>query len=123
MSLLGMPLTVINLGGEMMYILEQRLIAQNIPQVYVVCMKMSFVHLCQCVTTHGREHAQDKAVKVITDIVRTMFNPKFVDELFKPQELYSSTSTRQIFDRIAHSSIMRLSESSMDKARTCFLEW
>ncbi len=74
-------------------------------------------------TTHSREHAQEKAVKVITDIVRTMFNPKFVDELFKPQELYSSTSTRQIFDRIAHSSIMRLSESSMDKARTCFLEW
>lgn len=31
MSLLGMPLTVINLGGEMMYILEQRLIAQKIP--------------------------------------------------------------------------------------------
>jgi hypothetical protein len=118
-----MPLTVINLGGEMMYILEQRLIAQNIPQVYVVSMMLSFVHLCQCVTTHSREHAQDKAVKVITDIVRTMFNPKFVDELFKPQELYSSTSTRQIFDRIAHSSIMRLSESSMDKARTCFLEW
>ena len=31
MSLLGMPLAVINLGGEMMYILEQRLIAQKIP--------------------------------------------------------------------------------------------
>jgi hypothetical protein len=31
MALFGMPLTVINLGGEMMYILEQRLIAQKIP--------------------------------------------------------------------------------------------
>ena len=89
MSLFAMPVTVINLGGEMMYILEQRLIAQKIPP--------------------------EKACKVITDIVRTMFNAKFVKELFKPQDLYSSASTRQIFDRIAHSSIMRLSESSMDK--------
>ena len=40
-----MPLTVINLGGEMMYILEQRLIAQNIPQVYFVYMMLSFVCL------------------------------------------------------------------------------
>eukprot|EP00287_Rhodomonas_sp_CCMP768_P011480 CAMPEP_0196731550 /NCGR_PEP_ID=MMETSP1091-20130531/11231_1 /TAXON_ID=302021 /ORGANISM="Rhodomonas sp., Strain CCMP768" /LENGTH=379 /DNA_ID=CAMNT_0042074691 /DNA_START=11 /DNA_END=1150 /DNA_ORIENTATION=- len=89
MSLLGMPLMVINLGGEMMYILEQRLVAQKIPP--------------------------DKARKVIADIVRTMYNPKFIQELYKPQELYSSASTRQIFERIAHSSIMRLSESSMDK--------
>eukprot|EP00288_Rhodomonas_lens_P017833 CAMPEP_0177711876 /NCGR_PEP_ID=MMETSP0484_2-20121128/12096_1 /TAXON_ID=354590 /ORGANISM="Rhodomonas lens, Strain RHODO" /LENGTH=381 /DNA_ID=CAMNT_0019223641 /DNA_START=20 /DNA_END=1165 /DNA_ORIENTATION=- len=89
MSLLGMPLMVINLGGEMMYILEQRLVAQKIPP--------------------------EKARKVIADIVRTMYNPKFIQELFKPQELYSSASTRQIFERIAHSSIMRLSESSMDK--------
>lgn len=30
MSLLGMPLLIINMGGEMMYILEQRLLAQAI---------------------------------------------------------------------------------------------
>jgi hypothetical protein len=52
---------------------------------------------------------------VIQDIVRTMYNSRFVSELFKAQEMYSAQSTRQIFDRIAHSSIMRLSESSMDK--------
>jgi len=39
----------------------------------------------------------------------------FIEELFKPQEIYSLQSTRQIFDRLAHSSIMRLNESSMDK--------
>lgn len=27
-----MPMMVINLGGEMMYILQQRLVAQNIPR-------------------------------------------------------------------------------------------
>ena len=44
-----------------------------------------------------------------------MFTPDFISELFKPQELYSSASARQIFDKLAHSSIMRLSTSSMNK--------
>ena len=48
MSLLGMPLTVINLGGEMMYILEQRLIAQNIPQVYAVLVLCVFCLFAPC---------------------------------------------------------------------------
>lgn len=38
-----------------------------------------------------------------------------VQELFKPQEMYSSSSTKQIFEKLAHSSIMRLNKSSMDK--------
>lgn len=91
MSLLGMPWVVINLGCEMIYILEQRLKAQNI--------------------------APDKAVKVIQDIVTTMFDPSFTKEkLFVPQEMYSLHSTRKIFDRLAHSSIMRLSESRCEAA-------
>lgn len=86
MSLLGMPWVVINLGCEMVYILEQRLKAQSI--------------------------SEDKAVKVLQDIVKTMFETSFMkDKLFVPQEMYSLHSTRQIFDRLAHSSIMRLSES------------
>jgi hypothetical protein len=44
-----------------------------------------------------------------------MFTRDFIAELFKPQELYSSASARQIFDKLAHSSIMRLSTSSMNK--------
>eukprot|EP00962_Isochrysis_galbana_P016792 scaffold4824_cov145-Isochrysis_galbana.AAC.2 len=54
---------------------------------------------------------------VLQDVVRTMFNPKFILELFRSQELYSVEATRQIFDRLAHSSIMRLNDSSMDKVR------
>lgn len=46
-----------------------------------------------------------------------MFNPKFILELFRSQELYSVEATRQIFDRLAHSSIMRLNDSSMDKVQ------
>ena len=54
---------------------------------------------------------------VLQDVVRAMFTPDFIAELFKPQELYSSASARQIFDKLAHSSIMRLSTSSMNKVR------
>jgi len=89
MSLLSMPFLIINFGGEMIYVLEQRLHAQNIPK--------------------------DKSNKVLQDVTRAMFSPKFIQELMKPQEIYSPSSTREIFDRLAHSSIMRLSESSMDK--------
>jgi hypothetical protein len=73
----------------MIYILEQRLRAQNI--------------------------AREKAVKVLADVCRTMFSAAFVSELFRPQECYSNKATRQVFDRLAHSSIMRLNKGSMDK--------
>ena len=77
------------MGGEMVYILAQRLQAQNVPL--------------------------DKSKRVLQDVIRTMYNPAFIAELFRPQDVYSMQSTRQIFDRLAHSSIMRLNESSMDK--------
>lgn len=85
MSLLAMPLIVVNLGAEMVYILDQRLKAQCI--------------------------AEDKSHMVLNDVVRTWFDNKFIEELFKPQQLYSLTATRQIFERLAHSSIMRLNQS------------
>ena len=44
-----------------------------------------------------------------------LFNDEFVSALSVPQQAYSEASLRQIFDRLAHSSIMRLSEASMDK--------
>uniref|UniRef100_A0A8C5LTX1 Organic solute carrier partner 1 n=1 Tax=Leptobrachium leishanense TaxID=445787 RepID=A0A8C5LTX1_9ANUR len=89
MSLRTLPLLFVNLGGEMLYILDQRLTAQNIPP--------------------------EKARKVMTDIINTMFNKAFMEELFKPQELYSKKALRTVFDRLAHASIMRLNQASMDK--------
>ncbi|KDO16827.1 hypothetical protein SPRG_17689 [Saprolegnia parasitica CBS 223.65] len=88
-ALLAMPMLLINMGGEMIYVLDQRLKAQNIPE--------------------------DKSTKVLVDVVKTMYNTKFISELFRPHHMYSNLSTRQIFDRLAHSSIMRLNQSSMDK--------
>ncbi|KAH3826465.1 hypothetical protein DPMN_128371, partial [Dreissena polymorpha] len=89
MSQKTLPLLFINLGGEMVYILDQRLRAQNIPD--------------------------EKAKKVLHDIVSTMFHKRFVEELFKPQPLYSKKALRTVFDRLAHASIMRLNAASMDK--------
>ena len=43
---------------------------------------------------------------VMNDIISTMFNQKFMDELFKPQELYSKKALRTVYDRLAHASIM-----------------
>lgn len=86
---MAMPMLIINMGGEMVYILNQRLIAQSVPT--------------------------DKSHKVVHDVMKSMYNPKFISALFEPQAVYTNASVRQVFDRLAHSSIMRLNETSMDK--------
>lgn len=40
-----------------------------------------------------------------------------MEELFKPQELYSKKALRTVYDRLAHASIMRLNQASMDKVK------
>ena len=73
----------------MVYILHQRLRAQKV--------------------------AEDKESKVLREVIGAMYSPDFVDVLFQPQAMYTSASTRLIFDKLAHSSLMRLNKSSMDK--------
>ena len=86
---LALPFLIINLGGEMLYILNQRLEAQKVPS--------------------------EKALKVRCDVVKHLFAENFVDELLREQPLFSMTSTRKVFDKLAHSSIMKLQTSSMNK--------
>nr|XP_061789701.1 protein OSCP1-like isoform X2 [Nerophis lumbriciformis] len=99
MSSTTLPLLFINLGGEMLYILDQRLRAQNIP--------VDKAKKAGWIKVENR--------KFMNDIITTMFNKKFLEELFKPQELYSKKALRTVFDRLAHASIMRLNQASMDK--------
>jgi Organic solute transport protein 1 len=54
-------------------------------------------------------------ISVLHDIILTMLNRKFLDELFRPQQVYPKKSLRTLFERLAHSSIMRLNATSMDK--------
>lgn len=88
-SQFAMPILIINMGGEMLFILHQRLRAQSVDV--------------------------EKERKVLRDVLMSMFSPIFIEELFKPQCMYSPQSTKQIFEKLAHSSIMRLNTSSMDK--------
>ena len=53
----------------------------------------------------------------MADIIVNMFCDGFLDEIFRPQELCSKKALKTIFERLAHTSIMRLNESSMDKVR------
>ncbi|XP_046874892.1 protein OSCP1a isoform X6 [Hypomesus transpacificus] len=89
MSMKTLPLLFINLGGEMLYILDQRLRAQNT--------------------------SDDNTHKVINDIISTMFNKGFMEELLMPQEVYSHRALRTVLTRLAHASIMRLNPASMDR--------
>uniref|UniRef100_A0A8C7H3Q2 Organic solute carrier partner 1a n=1 Tax=Oncorhynchus kisutch TaxID=8019 RepID=A0A8C7H3Q2_ONCKI len=89
MSMRTLPLVFINLGGEMLYILDQRLQTQNT--------------------------ADDNTQKVMNDIIATMFSKAFMEELLKPQDLYSNRALRTVLTRLAHASIMRLNPASMDR--------
>lgn len=89
MSLRTMPMIVLNMGSEMLYILNQRLHAQKI--------------------------AGAKRQRVLCDVTKTMFAEDFVSALFNDQDIYAAPDVRKIFDRLAHSSIMRLNAKSMSK--------
>lgn len=87
--LLAMPFLVLNMSGEMLYILNQRLESQKI--------------------------SVSKTEKVMFDIAKNIFNPKFLDELFQSQEIYSYNSIKVLFEKLVHSSTMTLNTFSMDK--------
>lgn len=83
------PLIMINMGAEMIYILQQRLSAQNIEI--------------------------NKSSRVLLDTVSALFDLQMTDTMFQQQPVYESASVRELFHRITHSSIMRLNDHSMDK--------
>ncbi|XP_060767361.1 protein OSCP1a [Neoarius graeffei] len=89
MSLMTMPILIINLGGEMLYVLEQRLRIQNEPE--------------------------KKIKKVMTDIVSVMFSKEFMGQLMQPQEIYSPQSLRAMLTHLTHIPIMKLNSSMRDR--------
>ncbi|XP_074469630.1 protein OSCP1a isoform X1 [Sebastes fasciatus] len=99
MSVRTLPLVFINLGGEMLYILDQRLQALNTSED----------------NSEKGVWSDNDRKRVMTDIIGTMFSKDFMDELLKPQQLYSHRTLRTVLTRLAHASIMRLNPASMDK--------
>lgn len=87
--LMAMPIIIYNLGGEMIYVLCSRLKAQEIPK--------------------------DKSIKVIHDVVSHLFDKKFITGINKHKIVSKHQDVRQMFEKLAHSSIMRLNSTSMSK--------
>ncbi|XP_075962394.1 protein OSCP1a isoform X2 [Anarhichas minor] len=99
MSVRTLPLVFINLGGEMLYILDQRLQALNTSED----------------NSEKGVWSENDRRRVMSDIVGAMFSKDFMDELLKPQQLYSHRTLKTVLTRLAHASIMRLNQASMDK--------
>ncbi|XP_022118299.2 protein OSCP1 [Pieris rapae] len=89
MSHFATPLIVINLGCEMVYVIEQRLMMQKIPI--------------------------NKSEKVLTEIVTVLLHPKLMEDLFLPQPVAPHPVIKQLISDISASSIMKLDEYSTNK--------
>jgi hypothetical protein len=89
MALRAAPVLVLSLGCEMAYVLDQRLKAQQVED--------------------------RKKGMVLRDILQALFSPDFLQALFKEQPVGAFAETQSLFWKIAHSSIMRLNPSSMEK--------
>lgn len=85
----SLPFLVINFGTEILYVLHSRLESQNV--------------------------SKTKVERVMVDLTTAMLNKTFLDELFRPQELYTEGATRSLFGSICDSSIIHLDTNSMQK--------
>ncbi|ESL11621.1 hypothetical protein TRSC58_00624 [Trypanosoma rangeli SC58] len=89
MTIGALPFLILNYGAEMGFILHTRLIAQNV--------------------------VRDKADTVMNDVVTHMFSTEFLEELFRPQPLYSYMAVKEVFKSLAETSLIHLSPVSMNK--------
>ncbi|KYN14830.1 Protein OSCP1 [Trachymyrmex cornetzi] len=89
MSLHSTPILYLNMGGEMLYVLRQRLKAQKIDV--------------------------DKTVQVLDDVTTALLNPKILSPIFEESPMIGISELRTTLESVALSSIMKLDRSSMDK--------
>ncbi|CAL2035459.1 unnamed protein product [Caenorhabditis brenneri] len=86
------PALYLNLGSEMMYVLDQRLRVQK-----------------------ERIEDREKSDKVVKEIMLGFLAKKTLDEVFKGHGTPSRSGLKTFFEKVAHCSIMRLNENSMMK--------
>ncbi|XP_043491063.1 protein OSCP1 [Polistes fuscatus] len=89
MSMHATPILYLNMGGEMLYVLQQRLKAQKIDV--------------------------DKTVQVLNDVTAALLNATVLSSVFKKGPVIAVASLRPTLECAALSSIMKLDNSSMDK--------
>lgn len=66
-------------------------------------------------TPHITSVAPSHSHTVIQDMVKAMFNRRSLNGLFHPQDVYSNSRLKSLFHEVAHSSVMRLHNTAMDK--------
>lgn len=89
MSNQAAPILFLNLGAEMLYVLDQRLRTQDI--------EMS------------------KGSRVMNDIISNIYNSSLLGEVFKSQPIYGKKDLGSIYKRLVNSSIMKVDPASMEK--------
>ncbi|XP_014472177.1 PREDICTED: protein OSCP1-like [Dinoponera quadriceps] len=89
MSSHSTPILYLNMGGEMLYVLRQRLKAQRIDV--------------------------GKTIQVLDDVTAALLNPKILSSIFEETPMIGVPQLRSTLERVALSSIMKLDKSSMDK--------
>lgn len=77
------------MGGEMLYVLRQRLKAQKIDV--------------------------DKTIQVLDDVTAALLNPKLLSPIFEESPMIGVPQLRATLESVTLSSIMKLDKSSMDK--------
>ena len=104
-----MPILYLNLCGEMLYIIDQRLIdAQAQPEKQV---KGKFKINLPKPIRYGLN-----VISVYNDILTVAFNRKFINEIFTHhQPIYSKRVLKAMFERLAHSSTIRVTPESLEK--------
>jgi len=63
----------------------------------------------------AQEISEDKSEKVINDVIHSLFDESFLIKINKPQRTDKLSSYKSLFEKLAHSSIMKLNETSMNK--------
>ena len=89
MSLYGVPFLLTHLGAQTVYVIDQRLRDQKIPE--------------------------QKAQRIVCDICAILFSENLWNQISSPQEMYTSESTRSVVEKIVHSSLIKLNAASMTK--------
>ncbi|XP_029032818.2 protein OSCP1 [Osmia bicornis bicornis] len=89
MSLCATPILYLNMGGEMLYVLRQRLKAQGINV--------------------------DKTIQVLDDVTAALLNPKILSCIFEEKPLTEIPVLRPTLECVVLSSIMKLDKNSMNK--------
>ncbi|EGD77976.1 hypothetical protein PTSG_09609 [Salpingoeca rosetta] len=89
MARCALPVLLLNLNCEMLYVIEERLVAQGVDA--------------------------EKSARVRSDLVTAMFDREFIETLFKPQPMYDQAQLMSMLDHFSQASIIRLNAKSLSK--------